>query len=149
MSFIYSETVINQCIFHILISHCAHSGDDISLRQHPAATDWASDSKVVLRRWCWRAKPCRRRRQAVHWRSSESHCSSSGCRCERCWSCTTKEGKRSAWNQNNLFYFILLHSQWFIRVCYSKGNRQISLSSCITNSAIIETLISRPNATTV
>lgn len=50
--FIYSETVVNQCIFYGLISHCADSGDDITLREHPAATDRESDSKVALRRWC-------------------------------------------------------------------------------------------------
>lgn len=50
--------------------------------------------RLCLRRWCWRATPCLHRTPAARWRSTGSRCSSSGCRCELCWSCTTEWEKR-------------------------------------------------------
>lgn len=73
---------------------------------------------VPLRRWCWRARPCHHRRQAARSHSNGSRSSSSGCRCGRCWSCTTEKytsvlAKRQG-DEPKQMHYVTIHQagQW-------------------------------------
>lgn len=65
-------------------------------------------TSAPLHRWCWRARPCHRRRPADRSHSNGSQSSSSGCRCGRCWSYTTEKLKKHIKIKHT-------HTRWLIK----------------------------------
>lgn len=114
-----------------------------------------------LHHWCWHARPCRHRRPADRSHSNESQSFSSGCRCGRCWSCTTATQtgalakseqinmrQCAEWQNELIFLFCLTSHQWnwfpfcsLLIEAYLMWYR-VTFVYCMFSKALFERLIS-------